>query len=446
MCVARGCGFTIPLLCLMLFWGFTTSASAAIYWNSGTSIGRANLDGSVPEPKFISLPFSAGVYGCGGVAVDDRYIYWSDVSQRAIGRANLDGTEPDFAFIPNLDDSALDTRGPCGLDIEGSYLYWANSSDHSIGRANVDGTEVDPEYIVTTSDWTDSVEAEGAVLYWVAVNAWLSRARLDGSERVEPLIDRDSGRGGLAITESHIYWPDVESSISRANLDGSGLDEAFITGLERPCDVAVSGSSIYWVESQFVAPTAIGRANLDGSGVEANLVPGADGCGIALDGLQVLPRPPAPPPQPSRFRIGRLQRNERDGSVTFPLRLFGDGTIAASAGGTSMRVLPEGIEGDGTGGILTAGRKRLRIAPTTKRGDASRCVLRVFRSGGTVKLKLRVLVTEPDKVPVWKSRRFLLFKPSAHAADLQPKQKRRPVRCFARPSHEALVAGRGTLD
>ena len=63
-------------------------ADAFVYWanNLGTTIGRANLDGSNANQSFIT-----GASSPVGVAVDDAHIYWVNGGTDTIGRADLDG-------------------------------------------------------------------------------------------------------------------------------------------------------------------------------------------------------------------------------------------------------------------------------------------------------------------------------------------------------------------
>src|SRR3954449_649122 len=70
-----------------------------VYWASGgqTTIGRAKLNGSGVNNAFIS-----GLSNVGGVAVDSKYIYWTQGgSTGSIGRANLDGSGVNPNFIPH---------------------------------------------------------------------------------------------------------------------------------------------------------------------------------------------------------------------------------------------------------------------------------------------------------------------------------------------------------
>ena len=87
------------------------------------AIGRAKLDGTEPNNKFISVP--GQVYG---VVVNSTYIYWTDATNKTIGRANLDGTEPNNEFI-------LLTNESRGTTVNATYIYWGELTTKSVGRA-----------------------------------------------------------------------------------------------------------------------------------------------------------------------------------------------------------------------------------------------------------------------------------------------------------------------
>ncbi|MFL5900509.1 MAG: hypothetical protein ACJ75S_04865 [Solirubrobacterales bacterium] len=106
--------------------------SSNIFWNRD-SLDRADITG-----ENITQPFIPKVEGC-GIAINGSHIFWTDLKTR-IGRANLDGTEVNSKFITGLDR-------PCGLAIEGSRIYWTLDEPGLIGRANLDGTDVDRSFI-----------------------------------------------------------------------------------------------------------------------------------------------------------------------------------------------------------------------------------------------------------------------------------------------------------
>jgi sugar lactone lactonase YvrE len=256
-------------------------AVAYIYWtnNSGT-IGRANLDGTGVDPRFIrfSVEVDQPNARVGDVAVDAKHVYWATGRAKTgkIGRARLDGTGVDERFITGV-------SFPTGVAVDAHYVYWVNTGTATIGRARLDGTEVDQSFITGVS-FATSLAVDADYLYWAENNTSypysptrLVRANLDGTGVDRRFIDSVDANG-LAVDASYIYWADFFHAIGRANRDGTGVDPGFITGVggyhAAPwLDVAVDNAHIYWSMWDVAADVGtIGRANLDGSNADVNFI------------------------------------------------------------------------------------------------------------------------------------------------------------------------------
>ena len=121
-------------------------------WRKPVPIGRANLDGTGVNKRFITGVIS----GC-GIAVVRGHIYWTNVgfvkSRYAIGRANLDGTGVNQRFIR--------TAGiPCGIAVYQGHIYWGewkgDDDAHpstTIRRANLDGSAANHQFITGIHDF-----------------------------------------------------------------------------------------------------------------------------------------------------------------------------------------------------------------------------------------------------------------------------------------------------
>ena len=166
---------------------------AHIYWANYNprAIGRANLDGSAAIASFIPVTTTSQL---GGVTVNATHIYWADLgptvgSMAPIGRANLDGTDPN----PNLITGATN---PDGLAVDGSHIYWANSGSGTIGRANLDGTGVNQGLI------TGAASPDGVALDPPPPSNAFSFGKLKLNKRrgTATLIVLVSGPGELALT------------------------------------------------------------------------------------------------------------------------------------------------------------------------------------------------------------------------------------------------------
>ena len=182
-----------------------------VYWtysgldpNSGT-IGRANLDGSGVDRRFVKAGDSPV-----GVAVDDRHIYWThrfwhDNSRGvsfgyAIGRANLDGSGADKRFIEV--SNQLD-----GVAVNDGYVFWSNNAERAIGRARPDGTDVSQRCIAVQTVPLESVPeglaADVRHVYWTNYPAdTIGRASLDGSEVDEHFVTVKGVPEGIVVSVS----------------------------------------------------------------------------------------------------------------------------------------------------------------------------------------------------------------------------------------------------
>ena len=92
---ARVCALVVVLTGTVL----VASAQADVYWaNAGThTIGRANLDGTNPNPRWL------GVYAL-DIAVSGGYLYYINVPGDSIGRVALDGGSSDPNLITGLNN------------------------------------------------------------------------------------------------------------------------------------------------------------------------------------------------------------------------------------------------------------------------------------------------------------------------------------------------------
>jgi hypothetical protein len=172
--------------------------SGHVYWANrvGDSIGRANLDGTGANPNFIT-----GADGPCGVAVDSGHVYWANANYSTassggydgttIGRANLDGTAPNQSFI-----TTGPGNGPFGVAVDSRHLYWADfRTPYGLGRANLDGSAVDPNFIADKGNLTGvAVNADPATLFT------LDATRIDPSRGMAILTITMVGPGKVAVS------------------------------------------------------------------------------------------------------------------------------------------------------------------------------------------------------------------------------------------------------
>jgi hypothetical protein len=213
-----------------------------IYWvddRAGT-IGRANRDGTGADPNFITglldkltgqVPIVTIAATPGSVAVDAAHIYWTDYATGTIGRANLDGSRVNRKFITGAD-------APVGVAVDAGHVYWTNTQPGTIGRANVDGGGVNQNFIAGVGSVipTGGVAVDAAHVYWTNGQT-IGRANLDGTTADPTFITGAGVPGDVDVDAGHVYWSNQDtltptgqvSGIGRANLDGSRVNPTFIT-------------------------------------------------------------------------------------------------------------------------------------------------------------------------------------------------------------------------
>jgi virginiamycin B lyase len=310
---------------VLLAWAFASEADAHIYWTNaaegdGTTIGRANLDGSGLNQHFIS-----GADDPCGIAVDGSHVYWVNRDLNAIGRANLDGSGVDQTFV---------TTGlvePCGVAVDGSHIWWANlgsgtGNAGSIGRANLDGSDGQAYISGGTVSNPIAVALNSQYAFWINTDLY-------GSDPVTPTIYRQDIDGGPPVkiqdlptflhfwpvaTASRFYWAPYTFGIASTDLDGG--DSATVAGSNAAGGIGILGQTIYWAN---VTEGTVSRANLDGSDPEFAFIRGLDHpFGLAVDAGK------SPP-----FAFGRLTRNRDRGTATLKVILPGPGTVALTGKG-----------------------------------------------------------------------------------------------------------------
>jgi hypothetical protein len=186
-----------------------------LYWNEYGTIARVDLNGGTPQAV-------AGASSCGGIAVDAQHLYWAS-RDGSIGRANLDGSEANPRFL-SVGGS------PCGVAVGGGYVYWIGGRyGSSLGRARTDGTGVEPELVDGGGTPGCGIAVDSSYVYWAGYGG-IARAGLDGTGANPVFIPGYSHVSGLATWGPYLYWTEEghPGTIGRADLDGSAPNREFL--------------------------------------------------------------------------------------------------------------------------------------------------------------------------------------------------------------------------
>ncbi len=291
------------------FWGATPDGSKAFLTsteeltndaNTGPepfltpAIGRANSDGSSVQHSFIATKAK-------WTAVDSAHIYWTNTSAGTIGRAEIDGSNPDPSFITGLEN-------PEGIAVDSGHIYWAEAGDRGEGHGTIDratlaGGSIEKEFITGASS-PRGVAVNSEYVFWTG-NAGIGRATITGANSQQSLISRGEGERawGIAANATSIYWIQAgySATVFKAKLSGEGgyelLDAG--TGIEVR-GLAIDSNYVYWSD---VTNGRIGRGPLDLSSADTKFITNVHGAtGIAADANHVYwasdPSASGPPANP----------------------------------------------------------------------------------------------------------------------------------------------------
>jgi virginiamycin B lyase len=216
--------------------GIDTNATD-IYWaNAGTShLGRANIDGSNPEPNLLT---GIGVVDCcakGDIAVNGSYLYYSFTSGGTIIRRvsiALDGSGFSNVVIPPSPPAGQWSGDePVSFAIDGSHLYYTDINTGTIGRSDLDGSNDNPNFI-THAGRPNGVTIDASHVFWStlapATNAanpgkdlysWDSASRQLTDltpESADPNGAEVQGVIGVSDDGDYVYF------VANGDLDGAG--------------------------------------------------------------------------------------------------------------------------------------------------------------------------------------------------------------------------------
>jgi hypothetical protein len=292
-----------------------------VYWantGSGNSVGRAKINGAGLNNALI-----AGLNNVHAVAVDSKFIYWTqgNGATSSIGRANLDGSSPNPNFIPNSTAVNFAAGLPqAGVAVTGSSIYWVNTgSGSTIGRANIDGSGPNGNIVNIGGDPICGVAADQNFVYWLdnGLGQSVGRANSNGTSPATNFVSGATGSCGVAVDPSFIYWGSSTRGIGRAPIGGGGPNNDFIpnavpTGAAA-CGVAVNSQYVFWANS---GPSDfIGRANVNSNAPNPSLVP------VSTD-----PCLPAAAPS-NKITVNSIKKKKSKGTATISAKVPGPGQV-----------------------------------------------------------------------------------------------------------------------
>jgi hypothetical protein len=195
---------------------------------------------------------------CGGLTVDDRFVFWTERHGGSVGRSEFAAGSP----VTTLGGLVFAGRGPGDIVSDGSRIFWADVPGGEIRSASIDGA--DARVVASGMKEPTSLVRNATHVYWAnyALPGAIWRSPLqEGDGTAEPLVSELPMPNALGLTPTYVYWVDgqfQESRIMRVALGGGAPETlANVTGA---ISLATDDKFVYWGEST----GAIRRLPLEG--------------------------------------------------------------------------------------------------------------------------------------------------------------------------------------
>lgn len=234
------------------YWSASWGAGNGIIARTPSTGGVSTVLASANQPAYI--------------AVDDRWVYWSEANggpdyTQGLRKVARDGsTTEDVTLLGGpgafvlLDESIYLSWGPpcCGQPAQIALMPKSGGELASLVQADASDLVTDGTYLY----WTGrTLQADGS---WYGA---LSRMPRSGGQ-VDVLAGNLAFPSKLALYGGRVYWIEsgdgtpISGSVKSVPIDG-GAVAVLASGLEAPTDIAVDATGVYWSEA--------GRTGKDGA-------------------------------------------------------------------------------------------------------------------------------------------------------------------------------------
>jgi hypothetical protein len=213
---------------------------------------------------------ASGLASCDGVAVDDRYIYFTEYNAGRVwrvaksglvcrvGLADCDANAANGCEVA-LDASA-ENCGACGNACGAGSTCVAGAcraSGCEAGYSNCDGdlsngcetAGVCPRYLVGSIGGSriNNLAWDGTYLYASDIDGPTYRLRGDATGTSATVFRSNRAYFYPRVQGEHLYWNTSSGSIERARLDGMGAVETVRSGLANVGAFFLEGDDLYWI-------------------------------------------------------------------------------------------------------------------------------------------------------------------------------------------------------
>ncbi len=173
----------------------STIPAGGFIWCQRYTCSGLNMEG---QETFVSG--QAGPYG---IAIDDRYAFWTNRDNGKIMRKRLVASD---AGDNGATAISIGEGTPAGISVDADYVAWV-TKEGNVVRARKDGTE--RTVLATTQDGPESILLQDAYIYWTnAFAGTVNRLERTAAAGTAPtvLAQGTNKPWDLAVDATYLYW------------------------------------------------------------------------------------------------------------------------------------------------------------------------------------------------------------------------------------------------
>jgi hypothetical protein len=218
-----------------------------LYWesnSSGVRIGRSRIDGTEVNTHFLET--NGGPAGAGGVSISNGRVYWIETRNSTgfgptyLSAANLDGSDPQVRFLSlgtNLEGPTL---------VIGSWVFFVTHRDvrgvehRSIARGRLDGKGSRRIVAANRPFEGGTLAGRGGHVYWLEAEdrrLFIARASIDAANiqthwRRVPRrgCHMNEGADGIAVSSRFLFIGCPGGDVDRVAIKGPTRLKSLATG------------------------------------------------------------------------------------------------------------------------------------------------------------------------------------------------------------------------
>jgi len=208
-----------------------------VYWASVDAVSKQPIEGGAPTAL---APVGFGAY----LRIDDTSVYCGATE----GPLDSKGQTMPAALVKvgkngGTPLTLVSGGSPSSIALDAKYLYWTDQFEGSVSRVPLDGGQ--PTTIASGQDSPQAVAVDRTSVYWTNRGGLIMKAPLEGGAATTLAATGGDLLDELAADAQHLFIVSDSSSILSLPLDG-GSPTTLVTGQDQIWQMVVDATAVYW--------------------------------------------------------------------------------------------------------------------------------------------------------------------------------------------------------